>query len=186
MTTTELSKKESEYRYVASLLDYNEESGLFIWKKRNVNKHGDKIFNTRFSGKVAGSNQPDGYVQISAMLNGKVVHAKAHRLAWLMVYGEMPKMDIDHINQVRDDNRIENLRDVPRYLNQRNQKMRSNNTSGFTGVFFDRCGSKWTARVNIGGKFIGLGRFVDINEAAAVVRAFRDKNEFSPLHGVAA
>jgi hypothetical protein len=54
-----------------------------------------------------------GYVQIK--ISGKLYHA--HRLAWLYVYGYMPEKEIDHINRIRDDNRIANLREATSQLN---------------------------------------------------------------------
>lgn len=45
----------------------------------------------------------------------------AHRIAWLLATGEWPRFEIDHINGVRWDNRLANLRDVPHHVNQLNQ-----------------------------------------------------------------
>lgn len=47
---------------------------------------------------------------------------KAHRIAWLLAHGSMPRYEIDHINGIKSDNRLENLRDVPHRENQLNQK----------------------------------------------------------------
>lgn len=76
-----------------SILKYDAFSGLFSWavKRQKV-----------VVGSVAGSKNSLGYVQIK--ISGKLYHA--HRLAWLYVYGYMPEKEIDHINRIRDDNRI--------------------------------------------------------------------------------
>lgn len=59
----------------------------------------------------------------------------AHRLAWFYVHGHWPYDQIDHINGLRADNRIVNLRDVLPAVNQQNSKgPRKNNTTGFLGV----------------------------------------------------
>ena len=79
------------------LLDYNPETGLFTWNVYNNIKN-----------KTTAGTFNDGYIQIK--IKQKIY--QAHRLAWLYVYGEWPKGQIDHINGIRDDNRIENLRDV--------------------------------------------------------------------------
>ena len=65
-----------------------------------------------------GSYDKDGYLIIK--FKGK--QYKSHRLCWLIYFGEFPKNEIDHINGIRDDNRILNLRDVNRIFNTRNTK----------------------------------------------------------------
>jgi hypothetical protein len=47
-------------------------------------------------------------------------HYQAHRLAFYIAYGEWPKQVIDHINRIKDDNRLVNLRDVSISVNARN------------------------------------------------------------------
>lgn len=74
-------------------LDYNQNTGVFIRRISLCNRV--KI------GDVAGNTNLQGYVAIRVL--GKLY--KAHRLAWLYVYGEFPR-DIDHINGVKSDNRI--------------------------------------------------------------------------------
>lgn len=60
---------------------------------------------------------------------------QAHRVVWELHYG-ITKKQIDHINGIKTDNRIENLREVDARLNKRNQKMYNTNTTGVTGVEF--------------------------------------------------
>ena len=75
-----------------------------------------------------------GYVQISILPYGV---AKGHRLAWLLHYGEWPTGQIDHINGVRHDNRIENLRLASAELNAQNKRNPlSGNKSGWLGVTY--------------------------------------------------
>jgi len=90
------------------LLDYDTETGLFRWKTPT---------NNRITvGSLAGQNHPKGYTRIG------VDGAKylAHRLAWLYVHGVWPINQIDHINRMKTDNRINNLRDVIDGINKRN------------------------------------------------------------------
>lgn len=75
-----------------------------------------------------------------------------HRLAVLYMTGEMPSGQVDHINHDGLDNRWENLRVVPRKLNQQNMSMSKRNTSGITGVCFDKKGQKWIAQIYTNGK----------------------------------
>ncbi len=118
---------------------------------------------THKNGKIAGNKNIYGYVRIG--LNGKT-HA-AHRLAWLYVYGEFPNKHLDHINGVRHDNRISNLREVSMSGNSRNQrKAHSHNTTGFLGV--SRMRNKFSAVICVNGVQKYLGVFATPNEAHLV------------------
>lgn len=103
---------------------------------------------------------------------------RLHRLAWLYMYGEWPKGDTDHLNMIRDDNRIINLREATRSENMRNSIGRSNNLSGVKGVSFDKARNKWQAHISVNKTHIALGRF-DTKERAA--NAY--KNAAKNLHG---
>jgi len=130
--------------------------------------------------KIAGGYDSAGYICVR--VNYKTF--KAHRLIWLYVYGEWPKGEIDHINGIKDDNRIENLRDVSKSINQRNSKMRKNNTSGITGVIWDKANSKWLPLIHFDGKPKYLGRF-DCKYKAASVRhlAMEIEGGYTNRHG---
>lgn len=109
-------------------LSYRKETGEFTWIVEPLKHHTNKV------GHLAGSLTTGGYITIS-IDGGRYL---AHRLAWLYVYGYFPKGDkcfIDHIDQNRSNNRIENLREVSQAENARNQKMYSNNKSSVTGVY---------------------------------------------------
>ena len=54
-----------------------------------------------------------------------------HRVAWALHYGEWPASFIDHINHIRDDNRIHNLRVVTRAENNSNAIRRMNYKTGY-------------------------------------------------------
>ena len=71
----------------------------------------------------------------------------AHRLARLYVYWKFPNNIIDHINWIRDDNRIENLRDITREENNKNMSKNRRNTSWYCGVVWDKHCNHW--KVNI-------------------------------------
>lgn len=89
----------------------------------------------------------------------------AHRLAWLYIHGRWPIKHLDHINRVRSDNRISNIREATSSENQRNKGMMSNNTSGITGVRYDPSRNKYHAQIEILGKSKNLGRFINIEDA---------------------
>jgi hypothetical protein len=97
------------------------------------------------------------------MVEGKIF--LAHRLAWLYVHGVMPEHYVDHINGVKNDNRIENLRDVKQGVNLQNQKRAKRNrvSSDLLGVSFSNKGQNkdrpYRARIVVDRKEIHLGTF---------------------------
>jgi len=136
-------------------LDYDPESGIFRWKvaKGLRVKVGD----------IAGTLHPNGYRYIK--INGK--RYLEHRLAWLYVHGEWPEDMIDHINGIKDDNRIENLRESTRSENGMNRSKQINNTSGYKGVTWNKAAQKWHTQIMINNKQKYLGYFDSPEEAYA-------------------
>ena len=96
------------------ILYYNKDTGFFVYIKDIFNL--DTKFVVR-AGDIAGSIDNQGYVSIT--IKGK--RYSLHRLAWLYTYGHFPKQQIDHINRIRNDNRIINLRDVSGKVNMSNK-----------------------------------------------------------------
>ena len=90
-----------------------------------------------------------------------------HRLVWLLFNGEMPTSgtEIDHINGIRTDNRIENLRLATRAQNNGNRKKTDANTSGYKGVSWHSGARKWRATIQTGGRQVHLGFFADAASA---------------------
>jgi hypothetical protein len=106
------------------VLDYSKETGVFVWIKKPY-PHANSV-------KVG---QPAGTIQHGyTVIKIDNIPYKAHRLAWLYAFGVFPTEEIDHKNGNRSDNRFLNLREVSHAVNSRNQKKRSTNTSGFTGM----------------------------------------------------
>lgn len=153
------------------LLSYNKDTGVFTWIKT-------KPHMARLIGKNAGTMRKDGYYR--AYIDNKRYYL--HRLAWLYVYGEFPKT-IDHINQNKSDNRIENLRNVTQTENMRNRKKSSNNTSGVTGVSYDNKRKKFFAQINIANNGYFLGYFCTVEEAKQKRQIVSKSLGFSELHG---
>jgi len=165
-----MSEIEELRRRIMEVLEYDPETGLFRWKIRRSNcKKG------WFKGYVT----KEGYAIIG--FAGKL--HKAHRLAWLISKGDFPEEDIDHENQDRSDNRIENLREANDALNMKNKSMYSRNKSGATGVTFHSRTGKWQADIYVNGRTIYLGLFSEIERAIAVRKAAQVEHGFHPNHG---
>lgn len=81
-----------------------------------------------------GSLDKDGYLIIKI----KGHQYKAHRIAWLLNYGEFPKTELDHRNRVRTDNRIENLRESNRREQIDNRTLKTNPDTGVVGIYLDK------------------------------------------------
>lgn len=126
-------------------LDYDPATGIFRWRESRGNQ---------LAGAVAGGLGTRGYWRIG--LDG--VRWTGHVLAWLYVHGVLPRVDLDHINQVKSDNRISNLREDVAGLNRQNRDSpRSDNSSGFLGVCWDKRESKWLAQISVNGRRKHLG-----------------------------
>ncbi len=144
------------------LLHYEPETGLFTRIKKTTNSI--KV------GEIAGCLGKDGYTYIS--LKSKL-HL-THRLAWLYVYGHFPKM-LDHVNRVKNDNRISNLRITTTSLNMKNSKVRSTSKSGVSGVAWIKDQNRWRAYINHHGKMKYLGQFKNKDDAIAIRKEWEEK-----------
>lgn len=153
--------REFVLRNIHKFLTYNKETGQLIWKAVDLGDRGDKIFNKKYSGKVAGSLRKDGYREVQV----RGWSFSAHRLAWYMVKGKWPDNQIDHINGIRDDNRLTNLRDCTASANARNVGLRGCNSSGHKGVRFNKQMRRWKAYIWLEGKQVHLGFHADKQSA---------------------
>jgi hypothetical protein len=167
------------------LFRYEPETGHLYWLPRPLEMFPDeramKSWNTNFAGARSFLfKESHGY------MSGKVFRKtyRAHRIIWAIVNGEWPTGHIDHINGDRADNRIENLRDVDRRSNQRNQKLSCRNTSGFAGVYFCKRQKRWSARIRAAkGQDLRLGTFNTKGEAIEARKAAEIKYGYHANHG---
>jgi hypothetical protein len=133
------------------VLDYNQETGVFIWK------HRDRYRNT--IGQIA--TKPFMYYYLSVCIDNQ--RYPAHRLAYFYVNKEWPKI-IDHVNGCKTDNRLQNLRSVSSQINSQNLiKARKNNDSKLLGVYF--FGGKYKSCIRINKKNVHLGTFASKESA---------------------
>jgi len=123
------------------MLSYDPKSGLFRWKV----PIGIKIK----AGSIAGGTAVNVRYR---MISYKNKLYPAHRLAWLFVYEEDPgKLQVDHINGERLDNRIANLRLANPSQQSQNTKRYSSNTSGYKGVSWSSTSKSWRGAVAANG-----------------------------------
>jgi hypothetical protein len=161
------------------MFDVNHETGVMTWRDRPIDhftsEHGQKIFNTKYSGRVAGtlSRRKGGrkYLTVNLGKKQKANHFLAHRIVWTIMNGAIPcGMDIDHINGNGIDNRPENLRLASRSENLCNTGRRSRRTMMPRGVYYHRQSGLYRAEISVSGKTISLG-YYKLKSIAAVVRA---------------
>jgi len=147
------------------VLEYDPEAGVFKWKISPRNR--------TLPGDIAGRKNSNGYMIVT--VDKQTV--RLHRVAWAVTHGRWPEADIDHINGVRDDNRIENLREATRGQNCQNTARRTDNRTGSKGVHFRKDTGKYSASITVDGKTIYLGSFCTLEEA----RMAREQEEIK-LH----
>lgn len=133
-----------------------EKCEILIEKGYTYNPETGNIYN-RF-GKILNATNVRGYIDITNIINKKNFHLLGHHFAWYCVYGDCDIEQIDHINGVRDDNRICNLRNVNNQKNQWNQTKAK-------GYNWYKKTNKWMAGIKINNKRIHLGYFNTEEEA---------------------
>lgn len=137
------------------LLHYNPETGILVWIS-NSGSRGN--YN---AGAVAGGKHKCGYLHTHIDRKAYLIH----RLAWLYVYGHFPPHHIDHINGVRCDNRISNLRLATESENAQNRRLpQKNNKIGMIGVSKHR--GRYRASISMNKKWHFLGSFDTSEEAS--------------------
>lgn len=147
--STELATTQSSavtmirWREMVDVVSYDPSTGYFTWAKSR-----------------AGRAHKDGYWRINIMGREYL----AHRLAWFISSREWPNQQIDHINGIRNDNRLENLRLATKEQNAQNSGLYKSNKSGFRGVSLKK--GKWTAQIQANNKKQHIGYF-PTKEAAA-------------------
>jgi hypothetical protein len=162
--TTELTAER-----LRELLSYDPETGVFTWISGRLRTH------------KAGSLQCDGYTRIK--IDGACL--KAHRLAWLYIHGKWPAKHIDHINGIRTDNRLCNLRECTDAENSQNRRRASKSSaSELLGVArrVKRGKVRWQAVISVGKESRWLGAFSTPEQAHEVyLQAKRKLHPFGML-----
>lgn len=139
------------------LLNYNPDTGVFTWAQNRPSRYGRR-------GDPAGSLHSSGYIHIR--IAGNLY--KAHRVAWCYVHGHWPAEQIDHINQVKHDNRIDNLRLATPSENSRNRGP----INPHPGVTWDKVQKRWRVQRRVNGKNVSVGRYDNKADAIAAAANF--------------
>lgn len=174
-------------KQVRELLHYDPDTGIFTWlpRPRSMFKRANSY--TRWvnecEGRRAGIEKANthGYRYRTIFMPNRKFY-REHRVAWIYMTGTQPPKSIDHENRDATDNRWVNIRDS-KGMNQKNLSMPINNTSGVTGVYYDKQRSLWCARGWLSGRHKYLGRFEKLEDAEHAVTRFRADNGYSPDHG---
>jgi len=141
-------------------LDYIPSTGAFIWRYQPTAR---KEWNSRYAGTRAGTLHSEGYRQIQ--LYGRFYFA--HRLAFLWMTGKWPPVWVDHRDTDRSNDAWTNLRPATYSQNARNSQLRSSNTSGFKGAYWDKHKGYWGAAIRANGPTRFLGYYDTAEKAAA-------------------
>lgn len=137
---------------------YDPETGTLTWLAS---------FGKAAAGNPAGTLTTKGYLAVTVLGRRYL----AHRLAWLLTYGELPSVQIDHINGVKTDNRLSNLRLATNSQNHGNRGPSRASTSGVKGVYWWKTGRKWKAQLTHQGRSHFIGYFSTKEDAAAHAEA---------------
>ena len=137
---------------LSSLLRYDPHTGEIHWIAAGRGK---------IKKKAAGTIMQSGYIGV--LIRGK--RYLAHRVAWALVHQAWSEHQIDHINGIKADNRIENLRVATNAQNGKNYGTNKLNTSGITGVSWCGQTKKWRAMIKVDGRSICKGRYADKQDA---------------------
>jgi hypothetical protein len=151
---------------VAQSLEYNPNTGLFIWRTRPrhhfVDSRTMNSWNARYSNTEAGKRRKkDGRLTIFIM----GIPFLANRLAYVIMMGVWPTYEVDHYNNDPTDDRWDNLRHATHAQNGRNQKRPKNNTTGYKGVVKRKYNGRYQASIGVGNKRIILGTFDTAEQA---------------------
>lgn len=173
---------------ILRLIRYEPDTGKLFWNKRvpsdfnGVKRSCDALcvsWNKRFANKEAFTAIGNHGYKTGAVLNKNYL---AHRVAWLLQTGKWPEVFIDHINGNRIDNRFCNLREVDYAESSKNISIRSDCSSGYTGVYLRDYG-KWTARIKSDGVFEFLGTFDTFDEAYKARKDAERRHGFHENYG---
>ena len=166
--------------YIRQRMRYDPDTGKLYWLPRE--RPGSERWNGRYAGREAFTA-----IRNTGYFHGRLDGAcyQAHRIAWVLHYGEWPRGQVDHVNHIKTDNRISNLRDVTHQQNHRNIPQSRKNTSGQTGVHWNRKDEVWEAYIMVDYRKRHLGRFREKADAVLARKRAEAEFGFHENHGIA-
>ena len=169
---TEAERNTPDDELIAALreyLDYDAETGALTWRLPPAQ--------CVKSGSLAGSRSDKGYLRVGFRSRLYM----AHHVVWALAHGRWSEKELDHINRVRDDNRLDNLRECDRAENMQNQGIAGRGSNRLIGASFDKTHGKFTAKIRKDNRQVHLGHYDPEEEAHAVyLAAKRRLHTFNP------
>lgn len=144
------------FSYLQEILSYSPDNGQWRCKKAYSPQS--------YPGKKVGWMHDQGYCCLT--INNKKY--KLHILAWFYMTGVWPKVDIDHIDNNRSNNKWLNLREATPSQNGANSLLNTNNTSGYKGVSWNKIRQKYEVYIKIGYTKKHLGLYKTLEKSSAV------------------
>ena len=158
------------------LLHYNHDTGVFTWLVRRGG--------AMKAGSVAGAVDcpKRNFIQYNRI---KIDYKsyRAHRLAWLYLYGCWPLDGMDHIDGDGLNNRIKNLREADQGENCKNKRLYRSNSSGVVGVNWAKDRNQWRAQIRSGKVQINIGQYDNLFDAVCARKSTEIKLGFHLNHG---
>ena len=131
-----MAESDLTHEELLSILEYDKETGIFVWKVSNSNR--------AKKGKLAGGKRKDGYFRIQVNKNRYL----SHRLAWFYCYKQWPTLFLDHIDGNPSNNSILNLREATHQQNLCNCSLAKNSTTKIKGVSYHKQHQKYRACIS--------------------------------------
>lgn len=138
---------------------------------REIFTYSDGDLINKKTGKVIGSKTMYGY--IATNLNYKFY--LVHRLIWIYHHGDIDKLEIDHIDRNRSNNKLENLRTCTSGQNKQNMTAYGENKGGCPGVNWKRLDNLWAVTIGLNYENIYLGSSKDYFEACCLRKSAENK-----------
>ena len=158
--------------YLRECFDYSPLTGVLRWRiDRPAGHFPSEAYRKRWTSRYGGiaiKRVINGYLSVVIKKDGVKRSFQSHRVIFAMVYGRWPYPTIDHVNGIRDDNRLVNLREATVW-EQRQNSLPSRSTAIARGVRPN--GPGFMARIQVDGKLQYLGQFATKEEAAAAYLA---------------